>query len=101
MGTKTQKPRLTSLASRVSTVDTRRGAPVAVKRIVGRALGRIRGRIGLRDEYTCQICGRAAAHGEVDHKTPLHLGGSNSPSNLQWLCKDCHDLKTIQEVGAR
>jgi len=40
--------------------------------------------------------------GEVDHKTPLHLGGSAcSDLNLQWLCKCCHKEKSKKEGERR
>ena len=55
--------KLTSIERKVNTIDLRRGAPVAVDRIRGGRLDKIRRRIGLRDEYTCRICGRVTAHG--------------------------------------
>lgn len=49
------------------------------------------------DKYKgrCAICGRKTEFydGEVDHIKPLAKGGSNSPSNLQWLCHRCNKLK--------
>ena len=74
------------LKPNISTVDTRRAAPVAVERIRGHKLVGIRQRISLRDEYTCQMCGRVTAEGEVDHKVPLHLGGQETDANRWWLC---------------
>lgn len=35
----------------------------------------------------------------VDHITPLTAGGTNDESNLQALCKQCHDRKTATEDG--
>ena len=92
---------LTTLKPKVKAIDTRRGAPVAVDRIRGYALTRIRERIGMRDEYTCRSCGRVTARGEVDHIVPLHLGGGNNPENLQWLCPPCHKLKSESEEKER
>ena len=94
-------PRLTTLKPSIATIDTRRGAPVAVERIRGRARQRTRNRIMLRDGYTCQVCGRVTADLEVDHVIPLYAGGNNSDSNLQSLCKACHKLKSDQEEGGR
>ena len=94
------KPRLTSLKPRISQIETLRGAP-AVKRIVGRELQRIRDRILLRDEYTCQDCGRVTVDGEVDHVVPLHLGGAESDFNRAYICKECHILKTKKEEKER
>lgn len=38
----------------------------------------------------------------VDHKTPIHMGGSlHDPENLQPLCAECHRLKTAQEGKQR
>lgn len=51
-------PRLTMLKPNIATIDTRRGAPVAVERIRGGRLRKIRERIMLRDGYVCQVCGR-------------------------------------------
>lgn len=93
---------LSTLKPKISTIDTRRGAPVAVERIRGGRLKVIRERIGLRDEYTCRMCGRVTVDGEVDHIVPLALGGSNSDFNLQWLCKEpCHREKSDREERER
>ena len=94
-------PRLTTLKPSIATIDTRRGAPVAVERIRGGRLRAIRQRIMLRDGYTCQVCGRVTADGQVDHKTPLHLGGAESDENRWYLCTVCHDEKTEQEQQDR
>jgi 5-methylcytosine-specific restriction protein A len=32
-----------------------------------------------------------------DHIIPEAEGGQTIPSNLQWLCSDCHDIKTKAE----
>jgi hypothetical protein len=34
---------------------------------------------------------------DIDHKKPLANGGTNSLSNLQALCKNCHQEKTKTE----
>ena len=38
---------------------------------------------------------------ELDHITPLHLGGSNDLDNSQALCGSCHATKTQKERIAR
>ncbi len=41
----------------------------------------------------CALCGRKIAHGEewdIDHTTPLALGGSNELENLTPAHVDCH-----------
>lgn len=54
----------------------------------------------LRDRHCCQSCGSPAT--EVDHITPLHLGGARLQLvNLQALCSRCHSEKTAQEATAR
>lgn len=68
---------------------------------------RLRGRAGMRErqrvreeEPLCRICldeGRTAATTEVDHKLPLSEGGTNDRSNMQGLCKPCHDAKSAAE----
>ena len=93
--------RLKSIEKRVGTVDTRKGASVCTDRITGPPLQKIRTRVMLRDEYTCQICGRVTAHGEVDHKTPLCDGGSESDSNRWYLCVGCHQDKSKKENDRR
>lgn len=93
--------KITTLKKRINTIDTRRGCLAATKRIRGGSLRIIRARIGLRDDYSCQVCGRVTAKGEVDHKIPLHLGGGNNDENLWWLCRRCHGLKTESEHKGR
>ena len=92
--------RLTSLKPKIQRLDIRVGSPV-VKRILGRHLQRIRDRILLRDEYTCRKCGRVTVDGEVDHIVPLVLGGSSADSNLQYLCRPCHQVKSLGEEKER
>lgn len=93
--------KLTSIERKVDTIDLMRGAPAVVDRIRGGRLDKIRQRIGLRDLYTCRICGRVTAHGEVDHVVPLAIGGSNDSANLQYLCVPCHRLKSEREEKER
>jgi hypothetical protein len=35
---------------------------------------------------------------EVDHIVPLHRGGADHPSNMQWLPRDVHRDKTRREA---
>ncbi len=30
---------------------------------------------------------------------PLSKGGCNDPTNLQMLCKECHYIKTLDDMG--
>lgn len=94
--------KINTLNPKIAKIDLRRGSQVATERIRGYELTKTRERIGLRDEYTCQICGRLTARGEVDHKTPLHLGGKESDENRQWVCAEpCHREKTEREEKGR
>jgi hypothetical protein len=46
-----------------------------------------------RADYTCQACGAKAADGaelHIDHIHPVSKGGTNDPTNLQALCRDCN-----------
>jgi len=94
--------RLTTLKPKITKVDLRRGSQIATERIRGYELTKIRERIALRDDYICQICGRATAQGEVDHIVPLSSGGGNNEDNLQWICREpCHREKTEREERER
>jgi len=71
-------------------------------RLRGRALQTRNTRIASRDFYTCRMCGRVTVdEGQVDHRIPLADGGSDDPSNLQWLCVECHRAKTEREKARR
>ena len=96
--------RLKCLKSNIKMVSQSKGATlatVATKRITGRGCQTARQRVALRDSWICQICGKIALEGEADHVVPLHLGGSNSDANLQWLHEDCHRLKSKSEGKSR
>ena len=95
------RPKLTSIEKRTPAIDIRVGSKPGTNRITGWQLVKIRKRIMLRDGYRCQICGRTTIDGEVDHKTPLHLGGTESDENRWYLCKACHTKKTEKEEKDR
>ena len=57
---------------------------------------RLRAAILNRDNYVCCMCGFGAADGrklQVDHKTPVDLGGTNDEDNLWTTCADCNQGK--------
>jgi hypothetical protein len=54
---------------------------------------RVRFEILRRDNYRCQLCGRAATDGvrlHIDHKVAAARGGDNSVGNLWTLCEPCN-----------
>lgn len=49
-------------------------------------------------EYKCAVCHRYSIHLVLDHKLPLHKGGTDDRINLQGICDEpCHRLKTQRE----
>ena len=59
----------------------------------------LRRRILDRDNYICQICGRAGSRFEIHHLDGKRIDGrqNDSPENLQTQCRSCH----IQTHGER
>jgi hypothetical protein len=50
----------------------------------------------------CAACGTSLdKRSQLDHRKPLHEGGSNEPENLQYLCRERHESKTQLEELAR
>ncbi len=57
----------------------------------------LRQEITIRDNYTCQICGKYMPDGvglQIDHKVPVSKGGKTVRSNLQVLCSKCNGSKS-------
>ena len=57
----------------------------------------LRREIMIRDNYTCQICGKYMPDGvglQIDHKIPVSKGGKTVRSNLQVLCSKCNGGKS-------
>lgn len=63
----------------------------------GRAWRRIKQQVHERDEWTCKHCGVVTMQLECDHIINQAEGGTDDLSNLQSLCKPCHDIKTLEE----
>ena len=51
----------------------------------------------VRDNYTCQCCGKKSCRVEVHHLLPRSRGGSDKLANLITLCSDCHNLAHSSE----
>ncbi|MER7842953.1 HNH endonuclease signature motif containing protein [Kitasatospora sp. NPDC096077] len=49
----------------------------------------------------CGLCGGEFPAGlvDVDHRQPLALGGEDTDSNVQALCRECHRGKTAREFA--
>ncbi|MGI4846839.1 MAG: HNH endonuclease [Janthinobacterium lividum] len=73
--------------------------PEAIERKRGSAGVKDRTRIRKQFSDICQSCKRPGRI--VDHIIPLWDGGTNADSNLQTLCKTCHDAKSEREAGQR
>lgn len=61
----------------------------------------LREQIALRDNYTCQLCGKYMPDGvglHIDHIIPISKGGKSVPSNLQVLCSKCNGKKSAKEL---
>lgn len=55
-----------------------------------------------RDGFTCLCCGEDNRRLlQIDHVAPSYVGGDNSQSNLQTLCKTCNQTKGINTVNFR
>lgn len=95
------KPRL-----QAHTMDRRPTLTQAIgstTRTRGRAWMEIRARV-LQDQPLCVHCKRAGilrVATEVDHITPLSMGGTDAEGNLQSLCTPCHSKKTASEARIR
>lgn len=66
------------------------------KKIRKHISGKVRQNVFMRDNYTCQICGRTIDDGislHLDHIIPVSKGGSNKENNLQTLCNQCNREK--------
>jgi len=90
----TVKPRIKAL----STVNAR---PMqTTKRPTGNSLYALMKSFSINHPRVCAECVRqgTVSYGEeLDHIVPLHLGGSNSVHNLQWLCYSHHLEKSQAE----
>lgn len=49
----------------------------------------------------CKICGVWRQHLDTDHIIPKFQGGTDEPSNIQFICQNCHTDKSIKEQQER
>lgn len=71
-------------------------------RLRGRALQARRLRVWASAEGRCKACKRLTAYPEgfqLDHVVPLYKGGEDTEENTQVLCIECHDRKTMRDMG--
>lgn len=54
---------------------------------------KLRIKIFKKYKFKCAIC-QSSTKLEIDHKKPVSKGGTDSPKNLQVLCKKCNILKS-------
>ena len=73
----------------------------AVKRVTGRQLQNMRDSLFRRNPLCveCERMGRVTAATQRDHIKPLAEGGTEDDSNVQALCRPCHDAKTQGEAA--
>lgn len=67
----------------------------------GRPWRRLRDHVMKRDGYMCQCqdcSGRRLIAHEVDHVVPKAEGGTDDPSNLRAINRDCHKAKSQREA---
>jgi 5-methylcytosine-specific restriction protein A len=84
--------------------DTNRGS--RHERGYGYAWDKLRARILKRDGYVCRCAecrelDRLRPAHDVDHIIQRADGGSDDPSNLQAINRECHRLKTAREANTR
>lgn len=74
--------------------------PKATKRITGRRLQAMRQALFEREPLcvACKAAGRVALATERDHIVSLAEGGADDDGNVQGLCKDCHEAKSLGET---
>jgi 5-methylcytosine-specific restriction protein A len=95
---------LITLKPRIPRIDARLPKPAEVQRKRGSTGVKERNAVRARDNWLCQACFRQGVirlGADVDHIHPLHLGGSDDPSNKELLCREHHDEKSAREAAGR
>lgn len=52
---------------------------------------------GYHPSGPCATCGQQVPRLSLDHVTPISEGGLHDLSNIQWLCRPCHQVKSNAE----
>lgn len=73
---------------------------MATKRITGRRLQTLRDRLFSSNPLCveCKRLGKVTLATQRDHIKPLAEGGADDDSNVQGLCHDCHEDKSLAEA---
>jgi 5-methylcytosine-specific restriction protein A len=99
------KPRLKTLPSRIQEKNLSKvRTSIQTVRLTGSRWIAIKKSFEIFNPRLCAECNRQGLVGngdELDHIVPLWSGGSNSLSNLQWLCIEHHIAKTKEEAKQR
>jgi 5-methylcytosine-specific restriction protein A len=71
----------------------------ATKRTTGRKLQTMRAQLFTANPLCvmCEAEGRVTEATQRDHIVPLAEGGADDESNVQGLCRECHDIKSKEE----
>ena len=77
-----------------------RKKPVATKRITGRKLQAMRAALFAANPLCveCAQLGRVTLATQRDHIVPLGEGGADDADNVQGLCNECHEGKSLAEA---
>jgi 5-methylcytosine-specific restriction enzyme A len=62
---------------------------------------RVKDRVCAKADGCCRKCSRRIGgklRAEFDHEIPLIVGGEHRENNLQLLCSECHQAKTVLDV---
>jgi hypothetical protein len=87
---------------RDSLLSNSAAAPCCVRADRKRVDGYLRALIADSQAYKCGVCGNLFCGGfHIDHRMPVHLGGTSDRTNLWALCLTCHGIKTALENSAR
>jgi 5-methylcytosine-specific restriction endonuclease McrA len=102
---KPKRAPLTSLPSRIGSLDTRTAQPApkqADPHYLTPEHQRWRAEVTRRAGGACQQCGRSGVRLFADHIVELKDGGAPfDPTNGQALCGSCHTAKTARARTAR